>query len=183
MIDIRNNNYRQLTKIPKIGKLAIIAGMVTVASSAQVMAATATTSDGTISVTLSAPDTVVVGRQFVATVQVQNVTTATIGIASSGAQYDRSTFQIKGLSSPTPRAVCERATSRGITGFAVCGNVPLAPGATIPLAPDATISTNVVLQSGSVGALAIGSYGYTATGPFVQGIFTSGPSVTVNSVR
>lgn len=175
MIDIRNNNYRQLTKIPKIGKLALIAGMFTVAFSAQVMAATATTSDGTISVTLSAPDKVVVGRQFVATVQVQNVTTATIGIASAAAQYARSTFQIKGLSSPTPGAVCEKATSRGTTRFAVCGNVPLAPGE--------TITTNVVLQSGSVGLLAIGSYGFTATGPFVQGKFTPGPSATVNSAK
>jgi hypothetical protein len=176
MIDIRNNNYKQLTKIPKIGKLALIAGMFTVAFSAQVMAATATTSDGTISVTLNAPDTIVVGKQFVATVQVQNVTTTTIGIASATAQYARSAFKVQALSSPTSGAVCEKSTSNhGATGSAACGNVPLAPGE--------TITTNVVLQSGSVGVLALGSYGFTGTGPFVQGTFTPGPSVTVNSVK
>lgn len=158
-------------------QLALLASALAIASvGAQIAtAATVTASDGNVSVTTTAPDTVVVGKEFVATVQVQNIGAATIGAAGATLQYPRSAMKVKALSTPTAGAVCEKATSRGTVGFAACGNVTLQPGA--------TVTTQVTLIATAVGTLGLGSYAYTAASPFVQGTFTFAPSLVVNSTK
>jgi hypothetical protein len=126
-----------------------------------------------MTVTTSAPDAARVGTPIVVTVSVTNNTAAPLVQVSGTLMYARNAFQVKGLSSSAAGAICEKATTKGTRGFAACGNVTLAPGA--------TVITNVTLVPLAAGIPAVGAYGFTVVSdPLPRNVSEVVPDAVIN---
>jgi hypothetical protein len=161
--------FRSARRLTAVGAIVAL-GAVTFASPGGAATATST---GLMTVTTSAPDTANVGTPIVVTVSVTNNTAAPLAQVSGTLMYARNAFQVKRLSSSAAGAICEKATFQGSRGFAACGNVTLAPGA--------TIVTTVTLQPLAAGVPAVGAYGFTVVSdPIAHGVSEVVPGVVIN---
>jgi uncharacterized repeat protein (TIGR01451 family) len=129
---------------------------------------------GLMTVTTTAPDSISAGTPFVVSVTVRNNTALPLEQVSGTVSFSRTILQAKSVTTPTAGAVCEKATFRGTSGFAACGNLTLAPGASV-------VTSVTLVASGITGSFDIGSYGFTVVSdPLARNVFEFTPSVTVS---